>query len=582
MSVFGLFPCGIIDIKSYTPHIDPLITNVQLSETFNYIYIFYQGDDKVNTLILKTPTLHNYSKELYLLALKHGHIMHLMNYMQNTINSILEAWETALLEMDKKLEKYSACVPEGGVSADFLDLLMFGTASLELQAFLLHDLTEKGLKKMGASIEISYSTIQKLVLKNLNTVGQALVYHISDLRGMARFSYTYGPLGLEENLVTRALRAIGSFLVKIGEVQQVIDHSMKNYKAFFRWLYVEIVKLTDERVPHEFAEMSQQEIQYIAEFLNNIDGFIENPDNQDEIIKVRPFNLERLGQYLTDNNLTIPPAFDKNPWQEFLKENECIAKNTSIIQHNKNHSLIQEHKHFIKAIGKVFERPLELVGCNFVVQDVLQFIGLSDEDLIVDQVNVPDKSKVLFACMDTTDKNNGLYIIEYNFATREIKAVEVYFNPPALFNDCKLPKNLPKLIPVNIQFYTSEICSVLLKHSSLKQNCLFVQLNILMLKEKLQTIETPASSTILIKKGAICSYNAFDIIDACNVKMIENMISDNFAVSSTRRVAALISQNKKKIKIYEMEVEDDDDDEDFELLKDNDNSSLSTLKFSIS
>ncbi|XP_026469776.1 anaphase-promoting complex subunit 4-like [Ctenocephalides felis] len=558
ISVFGLFPCGIIDLKKYTKHENPVVIDAKLSESFEYMYVSYKAANKVNTLILKTSTLNIYSKELHVLALKHGHIIHLMYYMQNTINCIVEAWETALLEMDRKLEKYSACVPEGGVSADFLDLLMFGTASIELQAFLLHDLTEKGLKKMGASIEISYSTIQKLVLKNLNTVGQALVYHISDLRGMARLTYIYEALGLNENLVTQALKDIGSFLVKIGEVQQVIDHSMKNYKAFFRWLYVVIVRLMDERVPHDFAEMSQQEIKYIAEFLDNIDGYVENPNNKDETIKVRPFNLERLGQYLSDNYLTIPPVFDKNPWHEFLKQNSCLSLHSSIIEHHENHSLIQEHNQFIKSIQKVFEKPLELIGSNFINEGNINFIGLSDcESLHVDQVNIPGKGSVLLACMDKSENDDGLYIVQYDVSSKETKAVCVHFKPPSSFSDSKLPKNLPNLKPVNMQFYSSEICSVLLHQQTVKQNCIFLQLNILI-------------------------YNAFDIIDACSIRLIENMLCNDFAVSSTRKVAILISQTKKKIRIYEMEVEDDEDDEDLEFSKDSDNSLINTSKVSVS
>ena len=55
---------------------------------------------------------------------------------------------------------------------DFLELLLFGIASDELNSFLLHNLTAKGLKKLAHSIESSYTNIQKLVLKNLQTVCQ--------------------------------------------------------------------------------------------------------------------------------------------------------------------------------------------------------------------------------------------------------------------------------------------------------------------------------------------------------------------------------------------------------------------------
>ena len=143
------------------------------------------------------------------------------------------------------------------MSADFLDLLMFGIPSDELEMFLLQDLTKKGLKKLGHSTELSYSNIQRLVLKHLQSVGQSLAYHLAELRGMARRTDRYQTLGLQEETVVKSLIAAGAFLVKSAEVQQVIDNSVKNYRVFFRWLFVVILRLTNERVPAEITKMTQ-------------------------------------------------------------------------------------------------------------------------------------------------------------------------------------------------------------------------------------------------------------------------------------------------------------------------------------
>lgn len=48
----------------------------------------------------------------------------------------MEAWETVLLEMDNKLTKYANQQPEGSLSADFLELLVFGYATHEIEDFL--------------------------------------------------------------------------------------------------------------------------------------------------------------------------------------------------------------------------------------------------------------------------------------------------------------------------------------------------------------------------------------------------------------------------------------------------------------
>jgi anaphase-promoting complex subunit 4 len=53
------------------------------------------------------------------------------------------------------------------------------------------DLTEKGLKKLGNSIEISYSTIQQLVVKPLHTGILNISYHLNCIMGMSKNVHYY-------------------------------------------------------------------------------------------------------------------------------------------------------------------------------------------------------------------------------------------------------------------------------------------------------------------------------------------------------------------------------------------------------
>lgn len=70
----------------------------------------------------------------------------------------------------------------------------------------------------------------------------ALVDQLAELRGLVRVGGTYEALGLrDEMLVTNAINESEAFLAKSYEIEQVIDQSMRNYKAFFR--YAECVLL---------------------------------------------------------------------------------------------------------------------------------------------------------------------------------------------------------------------------------------------------------------------------------------------------------------------------------------------------
>jgi anaphase-promoting complex subunit 4 len=208
-------------------------------------------------LLLACPLLATCMPELAVLAGKYSLVQGILQYTTETIRQIKEAWETILLEMDTKLTSYAENNAPGTVAADFLELLMFGVPSPQLEHFLHKDMTEKGLKKLGQSIELSYSNIQRLVLRYLGAVSQSLTFHLGEMAGLARAGGRYPVLGVTEAVVEAALQQAQVFWSKGVELQQVIDESMKNFKAFFRWVYVEILRLTEEPVSGDLSKVSR-------------------------------------------------------------------------------------------------------------------------------------------------------------------------------------------------------------------------------------------------------------------------------------------------------------------------------------
>lgn len=147
MSVFGVLPCGRINVaelmKRHSSATSVDLIDVKMSADFRQLQVFAMTDDDgaTTTRSLQLVTLDNEMLPTYLwpllqLATKHGHILNTLGYIDDIIQCITEAWETALLEMDNKLTKYANAHPDGSVSADFLDLLMFGVPSESLEEFL--------------------------------------------------------------------------------------------------------------------------------------------------------------------------------------------------------------------------------------------------------------------------------------------------------------------------------------------------------------------------------------------------------------------------------------------------------------
>lgn len=77
-----------------------------------------------------------------------------------------------------------------------------------------------------------------------------------------------------------AIRQCGAFLMKILEIQQVIDQSVNDMKLFFSWLCVVIVRLHQQDVTEEMTQLSMEDTIYLAEYLNSFeDSVVSNGEH---------------------------------------------------------------------------------------------------------------------------------------------------------------------------------------------------------------------------------------------------------------------------------------------------------------
>lgn len=130
MSIFGRYPYGTIHLAQVAKDEcgDYKVLDINLSDDFSVMQVVYL-DRVTNTVLLSlvnTSVLSAYADEMFVVANRHSQVAQLLSCLDQTMTSITEAWEHILLEMDTKMAYYAASVPEGGVSADLLELLMLG------------------------------------------------------------------------------------------------------------------------------------------------------------------------------------------------------------------------------------------------------------------------------------------------------------------------------------------------------------------------------------------------------------------------------------------------------------------------
>ena len=144
--------------------------------------------------LLDSKILEENSIQIKIISTKFGMLFSMLTAIKSVIKQMDELWEDILVEMDQKFQLYalqkfnnlnnSKTNQSAGVNDtpncqanatnqgnnqdtslvhDFMMLYSFGLCNEHFKQFLLNELTEKGLKKLEASVENYYSNIQRLL-----------------------------------------------------------------------------------------------------------------------------------------------------------------------------------------------------------------------------------------------------------------------------------------------------------------------------------------------------------------------------------------------------------------------------------
>ncbi|XP_077157616.1 anaphase-promoting complex subunit 4 [Paroedura picta] len=552
--------CLSSDLKSLS-----VITKVETSPESEPEITFFQFD---------TSLLSTYLPEVTRMARKFTHISTLLQYIKLSLTCMCEAWEEILMQMDSRLTKF---VQEKNtttsVQDEFMQLLLWGKASLELQGLLMSQLTVKGLKKLGQSMESSYSSIQKLVISHLQSGSEALLYHLSELKGMASWKQKYESLGLDVTGIEEAITAVGSFILKANELLQVIDSSMKNFKAFFRWLYVAMLRMSEDHVPPELNKMTQKDITFVADFLT--EHFNEAPELYSR--KGKYFNVERVGQYLKDedDDLVSPPNTEGNQWFNFLQHGSHLKESPLLFPYYPQKSL-----HFVKRqmegiIDQCLQKPADVIGKSIHQAVCVPLYKASrSEDSAPHLFKLPflwnDKTSHLHYVLFTMLENSvsKIYILRRHTdisrsANNGILAVDFVSLPSNNINESS---GVSFYSCLDAHFYDDETITVVLAENSKQEG-----------KERILA-QLPLSSVYTKETRELqFSWNSgqrldeqADDIPTCTIsiesqwRVLENMKAQYVAVNGIRKVSCVLSSNLRHVRVFEMDVEDDGEAEEEE------------------
>ncbi|EDW82354.1 uncharacterized protein Dwil_GK25758, isoform A [Drosophila willistoni] len=576
--LLGALQAGSIDLTQHILHPEQFeVYDVRLNGDFNAIYALLRDGQQLKLLHFHNHVLQECMSPMLELAAHCAHILETKNYINDTQQCLTEAWETVQLEMDNKLTKYANSQTYGMISANYLELFVFGYATLEVEEFLFDTLTEKGFKKIANSVELSLNNLKSLVFKQLNGAAVNMFYFLNTIAGFGRISHFFEAL-ISPDVANEAMRACGAFLLKVHELQRTIDTLVYDMKLFHSWMVITTIRLSHQEIP-DIKVFTEEENQALAEFICSMEPELENEDDEDESVpeasasplpQRSKFNLERVGQYLENSYLTQPQQVDtKQLWEQMIAENECFADCNLFVPHDKKLSLIQQREKMFNAIDAVFHKPTESISASFKLSNAIICGELPP--MMTEQLDDQDESVDFVTCSYHVYEAAKCDMLALTISWQEAMVLEL-----SRSGDCLLRCTRVQLQPgpftqqlhedyynlrfVDLQFYNESSLSMLAQTStsasSPRPHSYFVQFSLSAARNQCTQHQL---APLMKLTDATVTHSIHDIADGAAFKGLDG-VCEMLAVSGSRKVATVLSDRKRKMTIYEMEIEEEEDD----------------------
>lgn len=169
---FGLFPCCLLRLSQLAGGGEMIGDVLNICPNYDHSQLtvlakLRTGRPEVLLISVETHLMSHCLKELYVLGVLYRQITGLIECLASAQKSLHEAWgksfsnekyicnfinhpfvilEDALVDLESKMVHYDG---ESSLSVDLMELLMFGHAGIKLEKFLVTELTDKGLKRVG-------------------------------------------------------------------------------------------------------------------------------------------------------------------------------------------------------------------------------------------------------------------------------------------------------------------------------------------------------------------------------------------------------------------------------------------------
>ncbi|PKY42009.1 hypothetical protein RhiirA4_540055 [Rhizophagus irregularis] len=250
--------CSAKIIKaSIAPDLSYIILFVRASYTSPAVKSKTSTNDKLVEVILNTGLLHARKNEIRTLSQTYTTIKYLTEYIFEGFKQIKAEYENMKSSAKIYIDKFQSVLLENDanskLSAEFVHFLATGRPSSLLHKYLEMHLTKRGLKDWENKGQKSFEQIREYIHHYVRPGCERLLLRLSTLIGYCKWQQRFKGLGLSESYVRSIIVSTECLINRLENMLNAIDEKYINFMEFQQWLQYEFdnISLVDHNQSQE-------------------------------------------------------------------------------------------------------------------------------------------------------------------------------------------------------------------------------------------------------------------------------------------------------------------------------------------
>jgi hypothetical protein len=356
---FGSIPVGYIDVGTSHPGLaGGSISKLCFSADLQTLTVWVKKGESSSLMTVDTSCLWIQRRELRHVATQLEEVSSLVDSITKAVRCMETQWLDGVKQLNAKMTALQTLLRDYGrdpthTPQDELFLLLTsGVPSTALAQFFTQNLSEAGLTRLQKTVDAACVNMQKLGYEQVQQSIEALVFRLSEMRGLARWRERYMAIGLEEDVVDGILHAAEGTLLKVRrlhicmhlhllhasefmvgshislpfvslrlqveELLVAVHEAQSNFNALFTWLLQTISRLERHNHPDgepppgssSYGTQTAADVMQIAAFLRQVphtnSGQASAAGDDSSASTFDALLQSRVLQYFRDEPLRVP------------------------------------------------------------------------------------------------------------------------------------------------------------------------------------------------------------------------------------------------------------------------------------